>query len=110
MGRGLLDGDDRGVRACRRRARPDAGDLAEGGLGGLARRAAGCGRVVVPAVSTGNAGGVDDGGLGATGVTELPRKIPIIADGLVCTAASGLKQPAVISGSQNVVRSQNSCQ
>jgi hypothetical protein len=40
MGRGLFDGDDRGVRACRRGARPDAGDIGEriGRTGLMGRR------------------------------------------------------------------------
>jgi hypothetical protein len=64
-GPSLLDGDDRGVRACGRGARPNACDPAEGRLGGLAGRAAGCGGVVVPAVGVGDDGGADGGGLGA---------------------------------------------
>jgi hypothetical protein len=46
-------------------ARPNAGDPAARGLGGLTRRAAGCGGIAVRALGVGDAGGADDGGLGA---------------------------------------------
>jgi hypothetical protein len=45
--RALVGLDGRATQAC---ARPDAADFAEGRLGGLARRAAGCGGVAVPAL------------------------------------------------------------